>query len=136
MLLPRALIPVCVALALVLGLSGCGADDPAAIEGRTLRVELDEYRIMPQDARVRPGRLRLVATNVGRLTHNVRIISRNPDNLEAPGTELGGTRTSHPGESATHTFEDLKPGEYRMSCTIANHDDLGQYGRLIVSGEE
>ena len=26
----------------------------------------------------------------------------------------------------------LKPGKYRLTCTIGNHDDLGQYGELKV----
>jgi hypothetical protein len=26
----------------------------------------------------------------------------------------------------------LKPGKYRLVCTIANHDNLGQYGELKV----
>ena len=26
----------------------------------------------------------------------------------------------------------LQPGTYRLVCTIANHDDLGQYGTLKV----
>jgi len=26
----------------------------------------------------------------------------------------------------------LKPGKYRLLCTIANHDNLGQYGELKV----
>jgi hypothetical protein len=28
----------------------------------------------------------------------------------------------------------LKPGKYRLICTIANHDNLGQYGELKVGG--
>jgi hypothetical protein len=26
----------------------------------------------------------------------------------------------------------LKPGKYRLVCTIANHDNLGQYAELKV----
>jgi plastocyanin len=125
-------LPVAVALALpALMAVGCG-DEPVTVEGRTLRLRLDEYRIMPQDVRVKAGRLAIVATNVGRLTHNVKIVKRDEDDLEAPVTEIGGTRTAQPGESARETFEDLEPGRYRLACTIANHDDLGQYGELIV----
>lgn len=113
--------------------AGCGGAEPVEIEGRTLRLRLDEYRVMPQDVRVDPGRLRIVATNVGRLTHNVKIVRQDPDDLEAPDKEVGGTRSTQPGESAAVTFEDLEPGEYRLACTIANHDDLGQYGTLVVS---
>jgi plastocyanin len=121
-----------VAVPLVLALGACGGDDPVVLEGRTLRLRLDEYRIIPQDVEVRPGRLRIVGTNVGRLTHNVKVARRNPDNLEAPAEEIDGTRSMQPGESAAVEFEDLRPGEYRLLCSIANHDDLGQYGTLIV----
>ena len=134
---PRLVLPMLVAFATALALSGCGEDDPVEIDGRTLRLRLDEYRIMPQDVRVEAGRLRIVATNVGRLTHNVKIVRQDEDDLEAPVAEIGGTRSTQPGESAAVTFEDLEPGDYRLACTIANHDDLGQYGTLVVSrGEE
>ncbi len=122
--------------ALLVPVAGCGTADPVAVEGRTLRLKLDEYRIMPQDARVEAGRLRIVMTNVGRLTHNLKIVKLDEDDREAPATELGGTRTAQPGESAVVTFERLRPGEYRLACTIANHDDLGQYGTLIIEREE
>ncbi len=131
---PRAIRAVPVALALALAAAGCG-QEPQRIEGRELRLRLDEYRIIPQDVKVSPGRLRIVATNAGRLTHNVKIVRQDPDDLEAPVTEIGGTRTAQPGESVPVTFEDLEPGEYRLACTIANHDDLGQYGTLLVEEE-
>jgi plastocyanin len=129
---PRAAIAMlAVATALVAG--GCG-DEPAALEGRTLRLRLDEYRILPQDVRVARGRLRIVATNRGRLTHNVKIVREDRDDTAAPSREVGGTRSTQPGESASVTFDALRPGHYRLACTIANHDDLGQYGTLVVSG--
>lgn len=136
MLFPPVLKTILVACALTLAVAGCGAEEPETIEGRTLRLRLDEYRIMPQDVRAKEGRLRIVATNVGRLTHNVKIVRQDESDLEAPAEEMGGTRTTQPGESAAVTFEDLRPGEYRLACTIANHDDLGQYGTLEVTGEE
>ena len=39
-----------------------------------------------------------------------------------------------PGERAEAIKVTLLPGEYRLVCTIANHDDLGQYGTLKVQG--
>jgi plastocyanin len=128
---PRLLGAAVAACAVAAVTVGCG-DEPVSIDGRTLRLRLDEYRIMPQDVRVQAGRLRIVTTNVGRLTHNVKIVRRDEDDLEAPGEELGGTRSTHPGESSAITLEHLPPGEYRLACTIANHDDLGQYGTLVV----
>ncbi len=131
----RAALLVTLALALT-GLGGCGEDDPVRIEGRTLEVRLDEFRIVPEDVSVGPGRLRIVATNVGRLTHNLKVVKEDEEDREAPPTELGGTGTAQPGETATFTFQALQPGEYRIVCTITNHDDLGQYGDLIVEEEE
>jgi len=121
-------------LAAGVALPGCGDEEPVEIEGRTLTVRLDEFRIVPQNTRVREGRLRIVATNVGRLTHNLVVVKQDEDDLEERPEEIAGTRTAQPNESSSVTFEegDLPPGEYRMICSIANHDDLGQYGRLIV----
>ncbi len=133
--MPRAvtfkhrIAPPLAALAL---LGGCGDEEPVTIDGRALRVRLDEYRITPQNVRVREGRLRIVATNVGRLTHNLHVVKQDEDDLEEQPTEIDGTRTAQPNETETVTIEHLPAGEYRMICSIANHDDLGQYGRLIV----
>ena len=132
---PPRLKPLPVLCALAVAAAGCGNDEPVTVDGRTLRLRVDEYRIMPQDVIVESGRLRIVATNVGRLTHNVKIVRQNEDDLEAPDEDIGGTRTTQPGESASVTFEDLEPGEYRLACTLANHDDLGQYGTLEVQEE-
>ena len=133
---PRPPKAILAALALAAAIAGCGGKDPVPVEGRTLVLRLDEFRILPQDVSVEPGRLRIVATNIGRLTHNVKIVRRDEDDLEAPVIEVGGTRSTQPGESAAVTFEDLEPGEYRLACTIANHDDLGQYGTLLVGRKE
>ena len=130
--LSHALSRLAPALALALVLPGCGGGEPQEVDGRTLRLRLDEYRILPQDVQVSAGRLRIVATNVGRLTHNVKIVKEDPTDLEAPVEEVGGTRSTQPGESAAVTFDELEAGEYRLACTIANHDDLGQYGSLVV----
>ena len=126
------------ALPVTLALGGAGllaagcADEAREVQGRTLRLRLDEYRIVPQDVRVRAGRLDIVATNAGRLTHNVKVVREDEDDREAPAVEIGGTRTAQPGESARARIAALRPGRYRLECTIANHDDLGQYGELVV----
>ena len=136
--MPRAmdfkhLIPVVlVALFVVADVSACGDDEPVDVEGRTLKLRLDEFRIVPQNVRVKEGRLRIVATNVGRLTHNVEVVKQDEDDLEERPEEIDGTRTAQPNESAAVTIDDLPAGEYRLICSIANHDDLGQDGRLIV----
>jgi len=131
----RAPLLAVLALASASAFAACGEDDPVRIDGRELQVELDEFRIVPEDVSVGAGRLRIVATNVGRLTHNLHVVKEDEEDREAPPTDLGGTGTAQPGETATFTFEDLEPGDYRIVCTITNHDDLGQYGELTVREE-
>ena len=121
--------------ALALGafaLSGCGADDrytPA--KGRTVSLRLDEYRMLPQRVTVPAGKVRLVGRNTGRLTHNLAVVQFDRPLGEDEERQYGRTRTAHPGQRVETTVT-LKPGKYRVVCTIANHDNLGQYGELKV----
>ncbi|WP_272475963.1 hypothetical protein [Baekduia alba] len=93
---------------------------------------LDEYRIRPENFEVPAGRIHLEAVNKGRLTHNLAIESLDPEDGEEPIT-YGRTDTLHPGEHGSEQAAiTLKPGKYRLTCTIGNHDDLGQYGELKV----
>jgi uncharacterized cupredoxin-like copper-binding protein len=126
----RALLPACLML---LALAGCGGDDPVEVSGRTVRLQLDEYRIMPREVEVAGPRVRLVVRDTGILTHNVKVFSTTEFDEEDKPIEVGGTPTAHPGETVSATLE-LKPGEYRMACSIANHDDLGAHAKLIVTG--
>jgi plastocyanin len=113
--------------------AGCGGE-PAAVTvpGATLRVTLDEYRIRPQNVRMQAGRIHLVAVDKGRLTHNLVVESITDDPRKV--VIYGRTDTAHPGQTVTERDPFvLKPGRYRLACTIANHDNLGQYGTLIVT---
>ena len=133
--MPLRAVFLLVAALLATAFPGCGVSAPVDVDGRTLRVQLDEFRVIPENHRTTAGRLRIVAANVGRLTHNLKVVRLDEEDREAPPTELGGTGTAQPGETATFTFENLRAGEYRMVCTITNHDDLGQYGDLVVEQE-
>ena len=124
-------LPTAAALAAVaLALGGCG-DDGVFRTGRPiLRITLDEYRIMPQNIEVKAGRMKLVVRNAGRLTHNLAI--QLPDGPGGKPTPVARVATMQPGQTAEPIKVTLKPGEYRLVCTIANHDDLGQFGTLKV----
>jgi plastocyanin len=115
------------------GLSaGCSEDRPVREREPVVRVTLDEYAITPQDISVPAGRVQLVARNVGRLTHNLRV-EVPPEDPDAQTEAVGTTPTAQPGETVRTTVS-LKPGTYTLRCTMANHDDLGMYGTLVVRG--
>jgi hypothetical protein len=72
-----------------------------------------------------------VATDTGRLTHNLVVESITDDPTKQ--VVYGRTDTAHAGQTVTERDPlVLKPGRYRLACTIANHENLGQYGTLIV----
>jgi uncharacterized cupredoxin-like copper-binding protein len=119
-------------LAVAALLGACGSDPsyvPAS--GQAVSVRLDEFRVLPQRVTVPAGRVRIIARNVGRLTHNVAVVQFDRPLGEDEEKQYARTRTAHPGE-VVETTVNLKPGKYRLVCTIANHDNLGQYGELKV----
>jgi uncharacterized cupredoxin-like copper-binding protein len=113
-------------------LAGCGRDAPyVAAGGRTVSLRLDEYRVLPQRVTVPAGRIRIVARDTGRLTHNVAVVQFDRPLGEDEEKQYARTPTAHPGDVVRTTVR-LRPGKYRLVCTIANHDNLGQYGELKV----
>ena len=112
---------------------GCGATVAyTRAPDRRVEVRLDEYRVLPEHLQVRAGRITFVARNTGRLTHNLGVVQfERPLGTEEEKQYGKPTKTLFPGQSAQTTVE-LKPGKYRLVCTIANHDNLGQYGELKV----
>lgn len=125
----RAAFPILVAAALAL--PGCG-EDPVRVTGGSLEVTLDEYRVTPQKVVAPAGELRIVARNDGRLNHNLRV-ELPRENPGTPERAIGGTPTARPGTTVSGSVR-LAPGTYRIACTIANHDDLGMWGELEVTG--
>jgi uncharacterized cupredoxin-like copper-binding protein len=128
------LLLAAVAAAAALALSGCGSDPSYARTGPgRIAVRLGEFRITPDFLAVRAGRVRIDARNTGRLTHNVAIVQfRRPLSGEDERMYGKPTPTLFPGQTGSTTVT-LKPGKYRIVCTIANHDNLGQYGELKVT---
>jgi plastocyanin len=121
-----------VALA-ALPVGGCGADVAyTRAPDRRVEVRLDEYRVLPERIEVRAGRITFVARNTGRLTHNLAVVQFERPLGDEEEKDYGEpTKTLFPGEVGQTTV-DLKPGKYRLVCTIANHDNLGQYAELKV----
>jgi uncharacterized cupredoxin-like copper-binding protein len=97
-----------------------------------VRLTADEFSFAPKRVRVEGPRVRLVLSDVGRLTHNAKVLSTTEFDAEEKPTMLGGTPTAHSGETVEETVR-LKPGTYRLACSIANHDDLGMFAELVVT---
>jgi len=114
-----------------LATSGCGEPDVFRTDRPILRVKLDEYRIVPQNVSVKAGRMKFAARNTGELTHDL-VIQREPKKSAARPVEIGRVETMQPKEEGDPIKLVLTPGTYRLVCTIANHDDLGQFGTLTV----
>jgi uncharacterized cupredoxin-like copper-binding protein len=114
----------------VLALGGCGDGEMFRTDRPLVRVTVDEYRIVPQHMVVKPGRLKFVVRNTGRLTHDFTV--QVPEGPDGKPVKIARVPTMQPGEAGEPIKITLLPGEYRIVCTIANHDDLGQYGTLEV----
>jgi uncharacterized cupredoxin-like copper-binding protein len=95
-----------------------------------LRVRLDEYRLDPPNWTAPAGRIELVAFNAGQLPHNLAVVRRHGADVTAR-VEYARGRSIQPFERA-RLITRLPPGRYRLLCTIAGHESLGQYGELIV----
>lgn len=120
-------------LALMLLTAACsGADDgdvgvgpggdvaaPAGFD-----VSLTEFAITPDVIHAPAGRtLSFRVTNDGTAAHTFAVDTGN-------GVEQ--TRELQPGDTQTLEVSALPAGDYRISCTIAGHADLGMVGSLMV----
>jgi plastocyanin len=122
----RLRTPTPVALvAIALTVSGCGsAGAPVRERGTSFTVTLDDFLIRPQELRVPKGkRLTLTVVNRGRLAHTLRIRGATKNVLAFTAIR--------PGESKTRAFSPAA-GTYTMYCVLANHEELGLYGKLTV----
>lgn len=120
--LPRAHLLPLLAAALLLG--GCrDAAEPVVATDGTISVQQRDYRFEPESIRSSSRRVRIEVLNRGRLPHAMRLRLRGRERLSVP-TVLPGRRGSVSAR--------LEPGSYRMVCPIANHEELGMYGVLVV----
>ena len=117
-------------LALVsLLVAGCGDDDEpgrtvTAPANATLRVIADEYSFDPSTIVLTgAGTLTLTLRNEGSLAHNLKLFRGDE--------EIGGTPTLPAGGSDS-TRLNLEHGNYRMVCTVGDHEELGMTGTLRV----
>jgi plastocyanin len=108
----------------IVAATGCGADEPTVrIRDARAAIVLDDFSIRPQTIRARPGRIAFELVNRGRVGHNFHLRRGAGEPLEVT--------TLLPGDRERVTA-DLGRGDYRMVCTVSNHEELGMYGTLVV----
>jgi hypothetical protein len=129
-----------VAFTLALALPSLGGPEQVRSERPQVEFTVNEYAMTPSDLSVRPGRIKFVVRNEGRLAYNVRVVTIPEDGdrgqpacLEREQGQVCGTATAQPGRREEGKLT-LEPGVYRLVSTIGNQDDLGVNGRLVVEG--
>ena len=109
--------------------AACGDDDDS---GRTvtapanakLRVVADEYSFDPSTIQLRgAGTLTVTLRNEGSLAHNLKLFRGDE--------EIDGTPTLPAGRSESVRLN-LEHGNYRMVCTVGDHEQLGMKGTVEV----
>jgi hypothetical protein len=116
--------PALVALAgAIMLLAGCGRAQ-VVVRDRTLAIGITEFRLNPQNVRVRAGVLTIVVHNFGRLTHNLVLLYE--------GQKEASTQPIPPGQVVDLMVTVVK-GRYTMASTIMSDQTLGTYGTLTVS---
>ena len=119
----RALLLVLLALAAAT-LAACGSGQSTArARGGRVRVTALDFRYRPQLIRARPGTLTFDLVNRGRLAHTFRLTRK--------GQIVAKVSSLLPGGHASKSVR-VRAGEYRFFCALANHEELGMYGTLVV----
>jgi plastocyanin len=112
------------ATAALVAVPGCGGGDPPAREpDRRVAMVLDDFSLTPQRVRMPAGEARFDLVNEGRIGHNFHVVGGSGEPV--------AVTTLLPGDRETATAR-LKHGDYRMLCTVSNHEELGMYGTLVV----
>jgi plastocyanin len=110
-------------------LASCGDDDDS---GRTVRAPANaellvvgnEYSFDPSTIVLSgAGTLTLTLRNEGSLAHNLKLFRGDE--------EIGGTPTLR-ANGSTSARLNVEHGNYRMVCTVGDHEELGMTGELRV----
>jgi plastocyanin len=117
-------------LAALAAASTLGGSAPVRAQGGRLMLTLDDFSIAPQDVSARAGELTVTVVNRGHIGHNLHV-RRYTREVASPARDVVKIPTVKPGRSVTRRIR-LKPGTYTMYCSVANHEELGMYGKLVV----
>lgn len=105
--------------------SGRGASGflhQAPTGGKTVAVDMKEFRFIPSQITVEPGRVTFEVRNSGDLPHVFQLMGPGVD------THIGLL----PEGAATLDVRLSMPGEYTLICPIPTHPEQGMHGRIVV----
>ena len=119
-------------LATIAAVGGCASTSkPVPARRGAVDLRVGEYTIRPQVVSVPAGVIALSMTDVGILTHVVRVIG--PAGGPDAGRDQGGTPIAQPGDTVHAPPMRLAPGRYSLVDTLSNHAVLGDSGTLVVT---
>jgi hypothetical protein len=130
-----------IALLLIPGGSGTkrkAAPPPPSAGPARIAVWLTDFRIVPYQSTVAAGKVTFVATNGGKVPHEmvvVRTDSRPRDLLKgAKASEAGsvGEIGEFKAGGTARVTLDLKPGHYLLLCNLPGHFKAGMFKNFIV----
>ena len=118
---------------MTMGAGGHGKFTPAMVSAAAhgkVYVQLGDYWAAPTVSSVRAGKVTFVATNVGRVPHEL-MVERMPIKFDSPmhpneDAAQGMIDDMGPGKSGRMTMH-LKPGTYVLFCNAPGHYAAGQH---------
>ncbi|HEX4936575.1 MAG TPA: hypothetical protein VFV33_25515 [Gemmatimonadaceae bacterium] len=128
------------AAAVVAGLAAVAAPpaDPSPA-GSAVAVALDEWKLVPAQLSVRPGRIALIVRNDGEMDHELVVLRSD---LHHHRLAVNGGRAVEKGRvaelplipsGATRRLTlTVRPGKYVLLCNLLGHYQAGQYAALRV----
>ncbi len=119
-------------IALVVALSACSSGSEAStIQGQTamdsgpvqeVRLAMGDFFYDPKEITLAPGNVRFVLSNVGNTAHRFAI---SGEGVKESTRNVGAGR-----EGVMEIV--LRPGTYKMGCTLGDHEARGSVGQIIV----
>ncbi|OGH47557.1 MAG: hypothetical protein A3A51_03165 [Candidatus Levybacteria bacterium RIFCSPLOWO2_01_FULL_39_10] len=97
-------------------------EDSAMTEGSEIVVEGNEFEFTPSEVTVKKGEtVTLVFKNTGSVPHDFTIADLDI-----------ATARINPGEQDSVEFTPTETGEFKIICSVGNHEEQGMAGTLIV----
>jgi plastocyanin len=99
-----------------------GVSHQAPSGGKTVTVEMREFRFIPSR----------IMVDRGRVTFEVQNRGESPHVFQITGAEIDTHIGLLPGAATTLDVSLTTPGEYKLICPIPTHAEAGMHGSIVV----